>query len=83
MATYAAIWQGFVWSRPLWTEQLEGSEDVIRILGVVVFLLLLSYVTLSAQPVRAAVANPELSQSYQSEEGEKEQDEEDEEPECE
>jgi hypothetical protein len=84
MATCAAIWQGFVWSRPLWAEQLEGSEDVIRILGVLVFSLLLSYVTLSAQPAQAGVANPELSHSYQSEEGEKKQDgEDDEEPECE
>lgn len=59
----------------------EESEDVVRILGLFVFLLALSCLTLPAQPVQAATANPELSNSYQSEE-EKEQ-EEDEEPDCE
>ncbi len=59
----------------------EESEDVLRILGVFVFMLSLSCLTLPAQPVHAAAANPELSKSYQSEEEEK--NEEDEEPDCE
>ncbi len=59
----------------------EESEDVLRILGVFVFMLSLSCLPLPAQPVHAAAANPELSKSYQSEEEEK--NEEDEEPDCE
>ncbi len=60
---------------------MEESEDVVRILGVLVFMLSLSCLTLPAQPVQAAAANPELSKSYQSEE--EKTDEEDEEPDCE
>jgi hypothetical protein len=44
-------------------------------------MLSLSCLTLPAQPVQAAAANPELSKSYQSEEEKKQ--EEDEEPDCE
>lgn len=63
---------------------LEESEDVVRILGVFVFLLALLCLTLPAQPVQAAATNPELSKSYQSaEEEKKEEEEEDEEPDCE
>jgi hypothetical protein len=67
------------------TVPLEESEDVVRILGVIVFMLALSSLTLPVQPVQATAANPELSKSYQSaEEEEKEEDEdEDEEPDCE
>ena len=60
---------------------LKETEDVVRILGVLVFMLSLSCLTLPAQPVQAAAANPELSKSYQSEE--EKTDEEDEEPDCE
>jgi len=54
---------------------------MVRILGILVFMLSLSCLTLPAQTVQAAAANPELSKSYQSEEEEK--NEEDEEPDCE
>ena len=60
---------------------LKETEDVVRILGVLVFMLSLSCLTLPAQPVQAAAANPELSKSYQSEE--EKTDEEDKEPDCE
>ncbi len=60
---------------------LKETEDVVRILGVLVFMLSLSCLTLPAQPVQVAAANPELSKSYQSEE--EKTDEEDEEPDCE
>ena len=81
MATVAAIWQGLYGSCYPRTVPLKGTEDVVRILGVFVFMLSLSCLTLPAQPVQAAAANPELSKSYQSEEEEK--NEEDEEPDCE
>ncbi len=71
----------FDWSRCPRTVPLEESEDVLRILGVFIFVLSLSCLTLPAQPVQAAAANPELSKSYQSEEEKKQ--EEDEEPDCE
>jgi hypothetical protein len=83
MRRYGRVLHG---SRPLRAVRLEESEDVIRILGILFFLLSFSWMTLSAQAVQAALANPELSPSYQSEEGEKkeeEEEEEDEEPDCE
>jgi hypothetical protein len=71
------------WSRCLWTVPLEESEDVVRILGVFVFMLALSCLTLPAQTVQAAAASPEASKSYQSAEEEKKEEDEDEEPDCE
>ena len=66
---------------------LEEYEDVLRILGVFLFMLALSSLTLPVQPVQAAAANPESSKSYQSAEEEKkkeeEEEEEEEEPDCE
>ncbi len=58
---------------------------MVRILGILVFMLSLSCLTLPAQTVQAAAANPQLSKAYQSaEEEKKEEDEdEDEEPDCE
>ncbi len=61
---------------------LEEYEDVLRILGVFLFMLALSSLTLPVQPVQAAAANPESSKFYQSAEEEKEEEEE-EEPDCE
>ena len=61
---------------------LEEYEDVLRTLGVFLFMLALSSLTLPVQPVQAAAANPESSKSYQSAEEEKEEEEE-EEPDCE
>ena len=66
-----------------WTVPLEESEDVLRIVGVFVFMLALLCLTLPVQPVQAAAANPELSKSYQSAEEEKKEEDEDEEPDCE
>ncbi len=81
MRRYSKIVYG---GRPLQTVWMEDSKDVIRGLGILVLLLSCSCLTLSAQGVRAAAANPELTPSYQSEEGEKkEEEEEDEEPDCE
>jgi hypothetical protein len=61
----------------------EEYEDVLRILGVFVFMLALSSLTLPVQPVQAAAASPESSTSYQSaEETKKEEEEEEEEPDC-
>lgn len=71
----------FDWSRCPRTVLLEESEDVVRILGILVFMLALSCLTLPAQTVQAAAANPQLSKAYQSAEEEKK--EEDEEPDCE
>jgi len=71
----------FDWSRCPRTVPLEESEDVVRILGILVFMLALSCLTLPAQTVQAAAANPQLSKAYQSAEEEKK--EEDEEPDCE
>ena len=82
MATVAAVWQGFAWEPFLGTGPLEESEDVMRILGVIAFLLSLSCIMLPTQTAQAAAANPELSKSYQSEEEKKEEEEEDEEPDC-
>ncbi len=63
---------------------LEENVDVLRILGVFLFLLALSSLTLPVQPVQAAAANPESSKFYQSaEEEKKEEEEEEEEPDCE
>jgi ribosomal protein L12E/L44/L45/RPP1/RPP2 len=56
---------------------------MLRIVGVFVFMLALLCLTLPAQPVQAAAANPELSKSYQSAEEEKKEEDEDEEPDCE
>lgn len=72
----------YIGGRSPWTAPLEESEDVIRILGVVVFLLSLSCIGLPTQTAQAAAASPELSKSYQSEE-EKKEEEEEEEPDCE
>ena len=49
----------------------EEYEDVLRILGVFVFMLALSSLTLPVQPVQAAATSPEPSTSYQSAEEEK------------
>ena len=65
------------------TVPLEESEDVVRILGILVFMLALSCLTLPAQTVQAAAANPQLSKAYQSAEEEKNEEDEDEEPDCE
>jgi hypothetical protein len=59
----------------------EEYEGVLRILGVFVFMLALSSLTLPVQPVQAAAASPESSTSYQSTEEEKKEEEE-EEPDC-
>ncbi len=56
---------------------------MVRILGVFVFMLALSCLTLPAQTVQAAAANPQLSKAYQSAEEEKNEEDEDEEPDCE
>ena len=57
---------------------------MLRILGVFLFMLALSSLTLAVQPVQAAAANPESSKFYQSaEEEKKEEEEEEEEPDCE
>lgn len=53
----------------------------MRIIGAFTLLLALSCITLVARDVQAAVAGPELSPAYQSEQGEKKK--EDEEPDCE
>ena len=76
----AGFYQGAI---ARWTVPLEESEDVLRIVGVFVFMLALLCLTLPVQPVQAAAANPELSKSYQSAEEEKKEEDEDEEPDCE
>jgi hypothetical protein len=74
----AGFWLGCVGPRAV---PLEEYGDVLRILGVFVFMLALSSLTLPVQPVQAAAASPESSTSYPSTEEEKKEEEE-EEPDC-
>lgn len=53
----------------------------MKIIGVFALLLTLSSFTLLVRDVQAAVAGPELTPAYQSQEGEEKK--EDEEPDCE